>query len=106
MSGVQRELKNTEQEKQNEIQQLAAIHRQEKADLEHNFENKVCLLRNQHDYKTTQYQSGLRERDKLKTSWLLQMSCAGFIFAHLINSLRSTLLLNNPCRISTRHSLT
>jgi hypothetical protein len=38
---LRRELKSTEQQKQNEIQQLAGLHRQERADLEHNFENKV-----------------------------------------------------------------
>ena len=41
MGELRRELKSTEQQKQNEIQQLAGLHRQERADLEHNFENKV-----------------------------------------------------------------
>ena len=46
MGELRRELKSTEQQKQNEIQQLAGLHRQERADLEHNFENKVSSVRN------------------------------------------------------------
>lgn len=46
MSELQRELKSTEQQKQNELKQLAGLHRQEKADLEHNFEIKVSSMGN------------------------------------------------------------
>ena len=43
MNELQFEIKNREQEKQNEIQQLAGHYRQEKADLEHNFGSKVSM---------------------------------------------------------------
>ncbi|CAB3992562.1 Hypothetical predicted protein, partial [Paramuricea clavata] len=67
---LRRELKSTEQQKQNEIQQLAGLHRQERADLEHNFENKIRNLqdelnqvRREDDGRITDLESVLREKD-------------------------------------------
>ncbi|XP_028406543.1 centrosomal protein of 112 kDa-like [Dendronephthya gigantea] len=70
VSELQRKLRNLEQQKQDEIQQLASLHRQERTDLEHNFENKVrsvqdelAQVRRESDGRICDLEAVLREKN-------------------------------------------